>query len=327
MKRMFVLVGCLGPFFYTQVALGDAIFLQRDQGTWSISDCELENDNLEVFTSGFRSRTMVCASTDSSITESGYYLFLECGSPTGSVTYMGDFLRTSMTEAEINLVEYHGASGAPDITLNLHRCERSNATISNLNSNEVIAELTFYEISLIQEILKDLGFYKYEVDGVWGRFTETAVQHFAWECCAEHVSSPDALSSYIMMIIAEGSLEGHYEPQTNLDADSGALHTESWMPEWMSIRVLGPNATVRDWAQATNDTRLATAASYYIAPRPMEIVQLQAATGELLRGAIDIMDCLNQMIQVGVMTNQISLQQTIQPVHSGSCVVAMAFPR
>lgn len=236
-------------------ASADTVFKKQDHGLWAIGGiCGTDQNQLLIFESGFRSGDIVCASTDSSITDFGYYLFLECGTKTGAVTYMGEVVRTSDVALDMSLIEYRGASGAPDLYFSLERCESvSDNLVSNAGPEEI------YESPLSQE-LDD--------------------------------------------IIPQSSLA----------------------PDWMSVGILSDDATLQDWLSASSSMRLSTAASYYAAMRSPELIQFQLASGELFIGASEIMECLNQMIQIGVQTGQLGLQQSIQPRLSGSCTVAMAFP-
>lgn len=100
------------------------IFRQLDVGTYAPEGQCAANDGQGwwVLDSGIVTATMVCLNLDSSRDGDGYYLFMNCGGPNGIVTYMGTWKTEPPNSVQIDLTEYRGASGAPDIVLQLERC-------------------------------------------------------------------------------------------------------------------------------------------------------------------------------------------------------------
>lgn len=297
-------------------ASAEPIFKKQDHGLWAIDGiCVADQSQLLIFENGFRSSDIVCASTDSSVTDYGYYLFLECGTKNGAVTYMGEVVRKSDVSLDIKLIEYRGASGAPDLYFNLEKCESVSPNSAGNAGAEAFYALSFNERINIQENLSQFELYMSAIDGIWGINTESAVREFAMICCSKEIDSAEDWRSYLSQIL-----------YIELDEPDEIIPQSSLAPNWMSAATLSDDATLQDWLSASSATRLSTAALYYASMRSPELIQLQLASGELFIGASEIMDCLNQMIQVGIQTGQLALQQAIQPRLSDSCTVAMAFP-
>lgn len=310
-------------------ASAEPIFKKQDHGLWAIDGiCVADQSQLLIFESGFRSSDIVCASTDSSVTDYGYYLFLECGTKNGAVTYMGEVVRKSDVSLDIKLIEYRGASGAPDLYFNLEKCESVSPNSASNAGAEAFYALSFNERINIQENLSQFELYMSAIDGIWGINTESAVREFAMICCSKEIDNAEDWHSYLSQILyieLDEPDEDLYESPLSQETDE-IIPQSSLAPNWMSAATLSDDATLQDWLSASSATRLSTAALYYASMRSPELIQLQLASGELFIGASEIMDCLNQMIQVGIQTGQLALQQAIQPRLSDSCTVAMAFP-
>ena len=84
--------------------------------------CDTRDDDFFMFSGGFRGKEILCASTDSRQDAQIYYLFMECSVNGEIATYMGT-AHYSEWYIEIDMIEYRGASGAPDVYIELERCE------------------------------------------------------------------------------------------------------------------------------------------------------------------------------------------------------------
>lgn len=84
--------------------------------------CDAGMSNFFVFSGGFRGNEIMCASTDSRRDSQIFYLFMECAVGGKLATYMGNALYSEWF-IEINMTEYRGATGAPDIYIELERCK------------------------------------------------------------------------------------------------------------------------------------------------------------------------------------------------------------
>lgn len=71
---------------------------------------------------GWRASNLVCVSNDSHRIAGGWSLFLEYRFGNENVTYMGNLFLRSRTNIKIEITEYRGGSGAPDISVNLQKC-------------------------------------------------------------------------------------------------------------------------------------------------------------------------------------------------------------
>jgi len=86
--------------------------------------CESNDERFFLFSGGFRGDNILCASTDSSQKEQAFHLFLECSVNGNLITYMGTAMYSGWY-IEMDIIEYRGATGAPDIYLELEKCEDS----------------------------------------------------------------------------------------------------------------------------------------------------------------------------------------------------------
>ena len=84
--------------------------------------CDTGEDKFFIFSGGFRGKKILCASTDSRQDAQIFYLFMECSVNGEIATYMGT-AHYSEWYIEIDMIEYRGASGAPDVYIELERCE------------------------------------------------------------------------------------------------------------------------------------------------------------------------------------------------------------
>lgn len=91
-------------------------------GTWTQSSCKNENGEWFIFSGGFRAPGLTCAASERHKTLAGFSVFLECRNKSSSVTYMGNVFVISAKQIKIDLTEYKGGTGAPDVDTTLTRC-------------------------------------------------------------------------------------------------------------------------------------------------------------------------------------------------------------
>jgi len=91
--------------------------------SWApLGQCSSDEKRYFIFESGFRGPNILCASTDSSRDGSNYYLFMECSVGGNQVTYMGP-AHFHAKFFMMDLLEYRAATGAPELFLELERCD------------------------------------------------------------------------------------------------------------------------------------------------------------------------------------------------------------
>ena len=105
-------------------ALAEDVFWKADVGSYAPDyQCDDESKILRVTSSAITASTLVCENLDSSKTDYGYYLFLQCGEVDGGVIYMGEWTGLVSGSVALQLTEYRGGSGAPDINVILDKCD------------------------------------------------------------------------------------------------------------------------------------------------------------------------------------------------------------
>jgi hypothetical protein len=106
-----------------KAAAEDLFPLEITSAKWAhYGQCGSSSDNFFIFAGGFKGREILCASTDSRQDGKIYYLFMECSVNGSLATYMGT-AHYSEWYIEVDMTEYRGATGAPDVYLELERCE------------------------------------------------------------------------------------------------------------------------------------------------------------------------------------------------------------
>ncbi len=120
---------CMSAFFLLFFLLPTKVFSENifpdviTSHSWaSYGQCSSSEERFFLFSGGFRGDEILCASTDSSQEEHVFHLFLECSVNGDLLTYMGTALFSGWY-IEMNLMEYRGATGAPDIYLELEKCD------------------------------------------------------------------------------------------------------------------------------------------------------------------------------------------------------------
>lgn len=106
-------------------------FAVTSNGWVSEGGCSTTEERVFIFSGGFRARSLevagvgkinlLCASTDSRVLGSDFYLFMECSLNGSLVTYMGE-ANLDDNRLVFDLYEYRGASSAPDLHIVLERC-------------------------------------------------------------------------------------------------------------------------------------------------------------------------------------------------------------
>ena len=114
----------LVPFAATvSPAAAEDLFSQLDVGHYAIDgSCNDPDSRWWVLDAGIITSAMVCLNLDGSRNGDGYYLYMECGGRNGNVTYMGPWTVEPPATVVIELTEYRGGSGAPDLNIRLERC-------------------------------------------------------------------------------------------------------------------------------------------------------------------------------------------------------------
>lgn len=105
-------------------AAADSLFPDEiTSHSWAVyGQCASSEERFFLFSGGFRGNRILCASTDSHQKGQTFHLFLECSVNGSLITYMGTAMYSGWY-IELNLMEYRGATGAPDVYLELEKCE------------------------------------------------------------------------------------------------------------------------------------------------------------------------------------------------------------
>jgi hypothetical protein len=88
----------------------------------SYGHCSSTDRKFFLFSGGFRGDGILCASTHSSRDGKTFHLFLECSVDGKLATYMGTAMYSGWYIA-MDMVEYRNASHAPDLYIEIERCE------------------------------------------------------------------------------------------------------------------------------------------------------------------------------------------------------------
>ena len=115
---------CLLNFLFPTKVFSENLFPDViTSHSWAVyGQCASSEERFFLFSGGFRGNRILCASTDSHQKGQTFHLFLECSVNGSLITYMGTAMYSGWY-IELNLMEYRGATGAPDVYLELEKCE------------------------------------------------------------------------------------------------------------------------------------------------------------------------------------------------------------
>ena len=115
---------CLLNFLFPTKVFSENLFPDEiTSHSWAVyGQCASSEERFFLFSGGFRGNRILCASTDSHQKGQTFHLFLECSVNGSLITYMGTAMYSGWY-IELNLMEYRGATGAPDVYLELEKCE------------------------------------------------------------------------------------------------------------------------------------------------------------------------------------------------------------
>ena len=107
----------------TKVFSEDLFPTEVTSHSWAAyGQCKSNEKRFFIFSGAFRGDEILCASTDSSQKGQAFHLFLECSVNGSLITYMGTAMYSGWY-IEMDMTEYRGATGAPDIYLELEKCD------------------------------------------------------------------------------------------------------------------------------------------------------------------------------------------------------------
>ena len=178
---------------------------------------------------------------------------------------------------------------------------------------------------LIQLNLKTLGYYGSDVDGIWGPSMEAAISEVIR-------SSAQGGSFYDVNI--QSSVRIMFEDILNSDEGEGwecdgcqagneapPVSTTNGLPNWLNVPTLSFEASISDWAGASEATRLASAAHYYASYISSDSqVHRLVQSGALKNTAQEIMGCMNEIIMFGLQSNQKRQTDPVYPDIAGGCL-------
>lgn len=123
-KRTLYVCAFIINFLFPEKVFSENLFPDEiTSHSWAVyGQCASSEERFFLFSGGFRGNRILCASTDSHQKGQTFHLFLECSVNGSLITYMGTAMYSGWY-IELNLMEYRGATGAPDVYLELEKCE------------------------------------------------------------------------------------------------------------------------------------------------------------------------------------------------------------
>lgn len=176
---------------------------------------------------------------------------------------------------------------------------------------------------MVQVNLKSLGYYSADVDGIWGPSMESAIAAVIQQASQTgqfyDASDPTSMRSLFNEILNSGDGEG-WECD-GCAAVAPPSEANSGLPDWLNVPSLSFDASVQDWVQASEPTRLASAAQYFASYISSD-AQLRnlLSSGELRQTSQRIMQCMNEIIVFGAQTGQKTGRDPVYPDIAGGCL-------
>lgn len=178
---------------------------------------------------------------------------------------------------------------------------------------------------LIQLNLKTLGYYGSNVDGIWGPSMEAAIADVISLSTQGgsfyDVSNQSSVRAMFDDILNSGEGEGWECDGCQTGNEAPPVSTNNGLPNWLNVPTLSYQASISDWAGASESTRLASAAQYYVSYISSDSqVQRLVQSGALKNIAQEIMGCMNEIIVFGLQTNQKRQTDPVYPDIAGGCL-------
>lgn len=176
---------------------------------------------------------------------------------------------------------------------------------------------------MVQVNLKSLGYYSADIDGIWGPSMEGAITSVIQQAAqtGQFYDASDIASMRSMFADILSSGEGEGWECDGCAAEPPPSPSENGLPNWLDVPSLPYEATIHDWVQASEATRLASAAQYFASYISSD-AQLRSLmnSGELRRSSQQMMQCMNEIIVFSTQTGQKTGGDRVYPDIAGGCL-------
>lgn len=176
---------------------------------------------------------------------------------------------------------------------------------------------------MVQVNLKSLGYYGSEIDGLWGPSMEGAITSVIQQAAqtGQFYNASDIESMRLMFNDILNSGDGEGWECDGCAAAPPPSEANNGLPDWLNVPSMSFDATIQDWVEASEPTRLASAAQYFASYISSD-AQLRNLlnSGELRQTSQKIMQCMNEIIVFGAQTGQKTGRDPVYPDIAGSCL-------